>query len=149
MKQMKPKIKQAIKSQIAHIDKELDFKEKLLYQQSLLNTTEKWSEGDTDKSIKKCIKYLKRKYKESKNIHETPISLTECILPQVCLIRLKHSSIKSYKSSIDEESLTQPFFLVGEILQASGHVIITSLSTQKTYSMIHTSDLEVIPPQDF
>lgn len=146
---MKQKIKQVIQSQIVHVDKEFDYKERLSQEQNLLSHPEKWSNGESEKSIRKYIKYLKRKYKQSKDIHETPVSLNECILPQVCLIRLKSSSVDLYKDHIDGASLNEPFILVGEIIQAQGHVIITSLATQKTYSMIHSYDLEIIPPQDF
>ena len=146
---MKQKIKQVIQSQINHVDKEFHYKEKLSKEQNFLTNPEKWSESDSEKSIRKYIKYLKRKYKESKSIHETPVSINECILPQVCLIRLKSSSVDLYRGRFDDEALKEPFILVGEIIQASGHVIITSLSTQKTYSMIHSNDLEIIPPQEF
>lgn len=92
---------------------------------------------------------------ESNKIHSTPVNLSECtIAEKLCRIRLttkslhKYKTASHYKDSIEQSDLKwNMFYLIGEIAQAPGHIIVLGQSG-KNYIMIHSSEFEVIPPQE-
>ena len=82
------------------------------------------------------------------NNYKTPISLTECVLPQMARVRVKESSKKHYRESLSENELKWGFFLLGEVMQASGHIVVVSDFSGRVIGMLHSEDFEVVSTQE-
>ena len=117
----------------------------------MIEQTEQDLEKETDpEEIKELVDDVIR-YKEAradyKNNHETPINLSDCILPQLTLVRFTNRTTRSLHY-IDGADFRNTFILLGDTAQAPGHVTIISQVSMKIYTMIHSEELEVVPPQE-
>ena len=89
---------------------------------------------------------LKVEIGEYKRLHETPVLLKDCILPKVALVRVRRDCKEKMKWMKDDAHSN--FVLIGEVMQAPNHVVLLSAETGTIYQMVHSIDLEVVPPQE-
>ena len=149
---MKHSLEEAVRWQYSEVEQDFDTQREIEELEAILKLPiSKRDLEESDIEITDEIGFQKNKLAKHKKNHETPISLTECILPQMARIRVKASSKKHYKENLShvvtEEELKWGFFLLGEVMQAPSHIIVISDISGRTISMLHTDDFELIPTQ--
>lgn len=149
---MKHSLEEATRWQSAEVDGEFESRSEIeeLEEELKLPTAERELER-SDIEIQDDIDEEKSRMENHIKNHSSPISLTDCILPQMARIRIKESSKKHFRKyipSVTESELKWGFFLLGEVLQASGHINVISDISGRVITMLHTEDFELIPPQE-
>ena len=149
--EMKYDLTSVVKRQMEAVEWEFDEKDRLEKEKLQLQLPQIERENrESDAEIQGNIEDYEEDVEKYKKIHETPICLSECVLPQSVLVRFK-KDVKDTRNYINGEGATDikyDFVLLGEVAQASGHVAIISQLSGKVYTMIHVEDLEIVPPQE-
>lgn len=102
---------------------------------------------ESDAELEGDIKDIEEDINTAVKTHETPINLSDCAMKQIVLVRFTADEQARWRSIIGSDA-NHPFILLGEIAQASGHVVISSIMSGKTHSSIHSEVLEVVPTQE-
>jgi hypothetical protein len=152
---MKEKISDIIESQDDAVERDFDCKYAIKdLEEQLKLPKQKRKNKLSDAEIKVEIGILEQGRKKWENEHRTPICLTQCILPQLSLVRIKNDRKETYneylipEGVITDAELHNDFYLLGEINQQGGHIVVISVISGRTISMLHTYDFEVVPPQE-
>jgi len=103
------------------------------------------------------IEYLEERIEELKVLHETPVNLSDCVIEtKLATVRFtedaKQTTSLNHMGGLRGEDAAvdlrfNMFQLLGESLNAGGHVTILSMTTGRIYTMIHSDDLEITPTQ--
>tara|TARA_R110002020_G_scaffold403349_2_gene613489 strand:- start:2222 stop:2674 length:453 start_codon:yes stop_codon:yes gene_type:complete len=150
---MKHYIKEAVRWQAEQLESEYSTKVLITdLEDELKLPPEEREYADSDSEIQEQLNEAKEDAAKHKSNHERAISLDRCILPQMAVIRIKSEKKDYYRksfTSVDEYDINRHFFLLGEVMQAPGHINVISSCSGRILPMVHTGDFELVPPQEF
>jgi hypothetical protein len=145
---MKYDILSVVDSQYGHVELEFDLRNDLTKWKELLTIPQMEREDrESDAEILGIIDDIKAEIEEVKLKHETPVPLGDCVLPRVAIVRVVEKDRNHLRNWMGKDA-DNHFLFIAEVAQAKGHVVIISQLSQKTYTMVHTEYLEIVPPQE-